>query len=116
MPTEFAKRLSKRIQTELDKHGITQEQFAEALGVQQSTISRRLAGKHAFPLTDLPVIADLFGITVSDLLGGQAADQSEQHSVSPAPTPRKGEPGSRSGWTDSPPPNSPSFQTASQAS
>jgi transcriptional regulator with XRE-family HTH domain len=88
MASELAQRISARVGAELNSSAKTQEELAKHLGVTQPMISRRLAGKYAFPLNELPLLAGFFGITVADLCDerGQAADNSGQHSVSPAPT------------------------------
>lgn len=95
MAQTFAERIAAKIATELKAAGRTQTQLADHLGIAQPNVSKRFRGVQPFPLDDLPKVAEFLGTTIEKLLGGQAAENSGQHSVSPAPTPAKGEPGSR---------------------
>ena len=50
------------------RRGLTQMDFARALGVQQQTISKRWKGRRTWPLEDLPTVASLLGVSVADLV------------------------------------------------
>lgn len=49
--------------------GITQVQLAETLNVSQQTINSYEVARRRFPVSALPALAQLFGITVDELLG-----------------------------------------------
>ena len=61
------------VRAEMTRQGFTQEQVGAALGVSQSGISRRLLGAIAFDVTELTILARLFGVPASHLLGENAA-------------------------------------------
>lgn len=61
-----------RIRDLLRDAGITQDQVAAALGIQQSQVSRRLAGRLALDIDELAAIAALIGCTPADLLADPA--------------------------------------------
>ena len=52
-------------------NGMTQAELAEKLFVSDKTVSRWERDESTPDLTLLPIIADLFGITVDELLRGQ---------------------------------------------
>lgn len=55
---------------------VTGTTLAQALGVSQPTLSRRLNGHIPFDLDELEVVGKVLGVSVSDLLtrsGGEAA-------------------------------------------
>ena len=82
------------VRVELARRGWRVNQLAKASGISAATLSHRLNGRTPFKLAEIAQIADALGVPDSHILAGagQAADNSGQHSVSPAPT---GEPGSR---------------------
>lgn len=51
----------------LDDRGITQTDLAHRLGVTQATVSRKLAGKTAWHVSELGVLADLLGVSRADV-------------------------------------------------
>lgn len=53
--------------------GITQQRVADALGIQQSQIARRLSGRIAFDVVELDKVARLCGVTAASLLPNQVA-------------------------------------------
>ena len=57
--------------------GMTQRDLAEQLNVSDKAVSRWERDESAPDLTLLPLIADLFGITVDELLRGQRKASSE---------------------------------------
>lgn len=103
MQSSAAKIVSRHVKAEMVRNGKTQTDLAELLDLTQQAVSRRLIGRTPFPMTEILVLAQYFGVDVAYLLPseGEATRKSEQPPVSPAPD--HGEPGSRSGWTDSPP-------------
>lgn len=64
--------------------GMTQRDLAEQLNVSDKAVSRWERDESAPDLTLLPLIADLFGITVDELLRGQRRNIIEQPSEQPA--------------------------------
>lgn len=50
------------------RRGITQAQLAEALGISQQSVSMRLTGRTSWNVDDLEPVADLLGVSVSQLL------------------------------------------------
>ena len=48
--------------------GLRQVDIAEVLGVKQATVSRKWFGGRAWQLTELDTLAQLFGVTVADLV------------------------------------------------
>lgn len=49
--------------------GITQIQMAEALGVSQQTVNSYEVARRRIPVSALPVLAELFRVSVDELLG-----------------------------------------------
>ena len=56
-------------------NGLTQKQLADRLGVSDKAVSRWERDESLPDLTLLPVIADLFHITVDELLRGECREQ-----------------------------------------
>jgi len=50
------------------RHRINQKQLAEAVGIKQPSLSRRLSGEIAFDIDELAAIARHFGVALSDLV------------------------------------------------
>ena len=48
--------------------GLTQEQVADALGVTQATVSRKVAGRSAWSVPELAQLAMLLKVTPADVL------------------------------------------------
>lgn len=71
-------------------NGLTQKQLADRLGVSDKAVSRWERDESLPDLTLLPVIADLFHITVDELLRGECrAQQSGAAEVQPSPDPER---------------------------
>jgi len=51
---------------------VTQSDLADALGVSQATVSRKLHGTVAMTVDELAIIAGALGVDVVELLGGPA--------------------------------------------
>ena len=60
--------VASNIRAESARRGVVQSDIANALGVQQGTISRRWRGGRAWPLEDLPTVADVLGVSVAYLV------------------------------------------------
>ncbi len=77
--------------------GDAQSELAAALGLQQTQISRRQAGRTAWTLDDCDALAGHFGIPVLDLLAGpsRACEVLPDDRRRSAPRPRAGTTGSR---------------------
>ena len=60
--------VASNIRAESARRGVVQSDIASALGVQQGTISRRWRGGRAWPLEDLPTVADILGVSVAYLV------------------------------------------------
>ena len=52
-----------------EKHNLTQEELAERVLVTRQAVSRWETGVTSPDISALPMLADLFGITVDELLG-----------------------------------------------
>lgn len=67
----FFSELGARIAELRKAQGITQIQMAEALGVSQQTINSYEVARRRIPVSALPVLAELFRVSVDELLGSQ---------------------------------------------
>ena len=65
--------VASNIRAESARRGVVQSDIASALGVQQGTISRRWRGGRAWPLEDLPTVAELLGVSVAYLVTDNAS-------------------------------------------
>jgi len=54
------------------EEGITQVQLAELLGTSQQTITAYEVGRRRVPVSSLPKIAKLLGVSVEELIGEEA--------------------------------------------
>jgi len=70
---EFFVRLGSRIAELRKTHGITQIQLAETLGVSQQTINSYEVARRRVPVSTLPILANMFTVTIDELL-----DQSDK--------------------------------------
>jgi transcriptional regulator with XRE-family HTH domain len=78
----FFKQLGKRIATLRKEIGLTQVQLAEILKISQQHMAAFEAGRRKVSSSDIPVLAQLFGISTDELLG--IKDKSQKR----GPTPR----------------------------
>ena len=53
------------------QNGITQVQLAQALDVSQQTVTSYEVARRRVPVSALPILADLFDISVDELLGNK---------------------------------------------
>lgn len=63
-----AHRVASTIRAELARRRIPQNVVAERLHLSQATVSRRLAGEYPFDVDELDVIADMLGMSPSELI------------------------------------------------
>ena len=64
--------VASNIRAEAARRGLYQGDIAHALGLQQATISKRWRGGRAWPLEDLPTVADILGVSVAYLVTDNA--------------------------------------------
>lgn len=72
-PNSPSQRVAANVRAELGRHRRSQTELGQALGLTQSAVSRRLAGKVAFDIDELHTMAEWLGVTLAVLLGEQAA-------------------------------------------
>lgn len=60
------------------EHGMTQDQLANALGITFQAVSKWENGMSSPDLSTLPLLADLFGVSVDQLLGREELPQAEE--------------------------------------
>ena len=51
------------------QNGITQVQLAEALDISQQTVTSYEVARRRVPVSALPILADLFNVSIDELLG-----------------------------------------------
>ncbi len=66
------------------EHGMTQEQLANALGISFQAVSKWENGISSPDLSTLPLLADLFSVSVDQLLGRQPLEDSDFSNELPA--------------------------------
>ena len=64
---------------------MTQEQLANALGITFQAVSKWENGISSPDLSTLPLLADLFGVSVDQLLGRDALPREEERLTAPVP-------------------------------
>jgi transcriptional regulator with XRE-family HTH domain len=82
-PEDFVRRVTRRIASVRQAAGMTQEQFADALGTAARNIRRIEAGQN-LTLYTLARIASVFGVRPDQLLVGDPGDQESHPSARPA--------------------------------
>jgi AcrR family transcriptional regulator len=70
-----------RVRELLARDGWTQRRFSEAIGLEETKLSKSLAGRRRFPAAELVAIADATGVTVNWLLHGH--DDARTHTAVP---------------------------------
>lgn len=70
--------LGKRISANRKRLGLTQDQLAEKLGVTAQAVSKWENDQSCPDISTLPLLADIFGISVDDLLGRGNTDSGAQ--------------------------------------
>ena len=77
----FFKQLGKRIANLRKELGMTQVQLAEVLNISQQHMASFEAGRRKVSSSDIPILAQLFGVSTDDLLG--IADTSNKRDATP---------------------------------
>lgn len=62
-------RVAATVRAELARHRKTQAGLARALGLQRTSIHRRITGEQAWRIDELHVVAGYLGVPVASLLG-----------------------------------------------
>lgn len=62
MSDDIRRTVGANVRAEMARRGVTQRQVAEALGISQPQISKRLAGRIAFDVVELQVIGRMLGL------------------------------------------------------
>ena len=70
---QFFIELGQRLAGLRKQAGMTQSQLGERLGISQPVIASYEAGCRRVPSSTLPVISEIFEVTVEHLIGGQEA-------------------------------------------
>jgi transcriptional regulator with XRE-family HTH domain len=60
--------VAENVRAEMARQGHTQMELAEVLSLPQSSISVRLAGRRAFSVDELQLVADFLAVSVPSLL------------------------------------------------
>lgn len=69
----MSQQVAEAVRVELARRRIPQTALADALRLSQATVSRRLTGRAPFELDEIPVVAQLLGVSVGDLIKDAAA-------------------------------------------
>jgi len=64
--------LAANVRAEAARRRVSQAQIAQHLGIDQSAISRRMAGKTEFSSSELARISDLLEVPVAEFFGTRA--------------------------------------------
>jgi transcriptional regulator with XRE-family HTH domain len=67
--TDMSNVISKNISRLRKQYGITQEQLAKRLGVSYQAVSKWENGQSCPDIILIPILADVFGITIDELFG-----------------------------------------------
>lgn len=65
------------------EHGMTQEQLANALGITFQAVSKWENGISSPDISTLPLLADLFGVSIDQLLGRDVLPEAEERMTAP---------------------------------
>ena len=79
----FFKALGLRIAQARKARGLTQQQTAEHLGIVQQTYAHCEVGQVRFPVSMLPILGELLGLTSDELLGLEAQVRSRKPKPGP---------------------------------
>lgn len=66
----MSQRIAAEVRAHVARQGIHQSEIAEALGVSQSWVSKRMTGLRPFTVADLDVICQLLNVTLLELVEG----------------------------------------------
>ena len=64
--------LNATIRAEMARRELRQSHVGDAIGLSQAQVSQRLSGAIDWRATELAAVADLFGMSVADLMAGAA--------------------------------------------
>ena len=70
--------LSERLKLLRKRKDLTQEQLADYMGIYPQAVSRWETGATSPDISALPMLADLFGITVDELLGVNETEKQKE--------------------------------------
>lgn len=68
MTQTLSERVAATVRAESGRRRVSQMQIAEALGLSQAAISRRLSGDTSFELDELPRVAALLDVSITHLI------------------------------------------------
>jgi transcriptional regulator with XRE-family HTH domain len=68
---QLSKTIAERIRELRMRRGLTQDEVAEAIGCHESAVSRWESASRLPPCTDVLALAELFNVSVDELLGRQ---------------------------------------------
>lgn len=71
------KRIAANLRSLRSEHGITQMHLAEYMGVSQGSVSKWMRALVIPDLKSIIALADLFGVTVSEIVGDVKSDKFE---------------------------------------
>lgn len=74
--------VAEEIRVLLARRKMSATQLARLTGLKQSSLSRRMTGETAFDMDDLEVIADVLGVSVTDLMPQRVAAARDPKSAS----------------------------------
>lgn len=72
-PTPLEVAVAKQILVELVEHDMSQQQLADALGIEAATLNRYLRGKRSMPMPVFFRVAEVLGLRADELLTRAAA-------------------------------------------
>lgn len=75
-PDRLTEQVAAEVRAYMARGRINQTQLAEALGLTQSSVSKRLRGVIAFDVNELQQVAEVLGVHPAVLLGGNAPSPS----------------------------------------
>lgn len=73
MSSEPVRGVAAEVRAHAARKDISQTDLAVAIGISQSSMSRRLAGEYPFTVAELYRLADLFGVDAAVLLPARAS-------------------------------------------
>ena len=79
----FFKRFGKKLAALRTEYGYTQVQLAEIIGISQVYLVNIEKGRRRMPMSCLPILADLFSVSVDELIGRTAIKKSRKRGPSP---------------------------------
>lgn len=72
MPTDRSSPVAARVRELMEQQKLTQEKVADALGISQESVSRRVRGVFEWRTSELVVVAELLGTTPAALFAEPA--------------------------------------------